>query len=54
MKHGVAQSQEWIIYVFLDTAYAHIPKSERGKFDSKARKCILLEGEKVHFARVWQ
>ena len=28
--------------VFGCTAYAHIPKSERGKFDSKARKCILL------------
>ena len=23
-------------------AYAHVPKDERGKFDSKSRKCILL------------
>ena len=28
--------------VFGCTAYAHIPKDERGKFDSKARKCVLL------------
>ena len=28
--------------VFGCDAYAHIPKDERGKFDSKARKCILL------------
>ena len=28
--------------VFGCAAYAHIPKDERGKFDSKARKCILL------------
>ena len=28
--------------VFGCDAYAHIPKDERGKFDSKARKCILV------------
>lgn len=28
--------------VFGCDAYAHIPKNEQGKFDSKARKCILL------------
>lgn len=28
--------------VFGCDAYSHIPKDERGKFDSKARKCILL------------
>ena len=28
--------------VFGCTAYAHVPKDERGKFDSKARKCVLL------------
>ena len=30
-------------------AYVHIPKDERGKFDSKARKCILVgySSEKV-------
>lgn len=28
--------------VFGCDAYAHIPKDERGKFDPKARKCILL------------
>ena len=28
--------------VFRCDAYAHIPKDERSKFDSKARKCILL------------
>ena len=28
--------------VFGCAAYAHIPKDERGKFDSKARKCILM------------
>ena len=28
--------------VFGCAVYAHIPKDERGKFDSKARKCILL------------
>jgi transposase InsO family protein len=28
--------------VFGCMAYAHIPKDERGKFDSKARKCTLL------------
>ena len=29
--------------VFGCAAYAHIPKDERSKFDSKARKCILLD-----------
>ena len=29
--------------VFGCEAYAHIPKDERGKFDSKTRKCILVE-----------
>ena len=28
--------------VFGSTAYVHIPKDERGKLDSKSRKCILL------------
>ena len=28
--------------VFGCDAYSHIPKDERGKFDTKARKCILL------------
>ena len=28
--------------VFGCDVYAHVPKDERGKFDSKARKCILL------------
>ena len=28
--------------VFGCDAYAHIPKDERGKYDSKARKCILV------------
>ena len=28
--------------VFGCDAYAHIPKDERGKFDAKARKCILV------------
>ena len=28
--------------VFGCDAYAHIPKDERGKFDTKARKCVLL------------
>ena len=28
--------------VFGSTAYVHIPKDERGKLDSKTRKCVLL------------
>ena len=28
--------------VFGSTVYAHIPKDERGKLDSKAQKCVLL------------
>ena len=32
--------------VFGCDAYAHIPKDERGKLDSKARKCILLGYER--------
>ena len=28
--------------VFRCTAYVHIPKDERGKLDSKTRKCISL------------
>ena len=28
--------------VFGCDAYSHIPKDERGKYDTKARKCILL------------
>ena len=28
--------------VFGCDAYAHVPKDERGKFDTKARKCVLL------------
>ena len=30
------------LQVFGCDAYAHIPKDERGKFDSKTRKCILV------------
>ncbi len=28
--------------VFGSTAYVHIPKDERGKLDSKTKKCALL------------
>ena len=28
--------------VFGSIAYAHVPKDERGKFDSKTRKCIMV------------
>ena len=40
--------------VFGCDAYAHVPKDERGKFDSKARKCILLSyGEKTKGYRLY-
>ena len=28
--------------VFGSDAYAHVPRDERGKFDSKSRKCIMV------------
>ena len=31
--------------VFGSDVYAHIPKDERSKFDSKTRKCIMLDME---------
>ena len=35
-------------------AYAHVPKDERGKFNSKARKCILLSyGEETKDYRLY-
>ena len=40
--------------VFGCDAYAHVPKDERGKFDSKARKCILLSyGEETKGYRLY-
>ena len=39
--HGVKPRVDHL-RVFGCEAYVHIPKDERGKFDSKARKCILV------------
>ena len=39
--HGKKPSVDHL-RVFGCDAYAHIPKDERGKFDKKARKCVLL------------
>jgi transposase InsO family protein len=48
--NGMTPHEAWYGYkpkvrhlrVFGCDAYAHIPRDERGKFDSKSRKCILL------------
>lgn len=39
--HGKKPSVDHL-RVFGCDAYAHVPKDDRGKFDTKARKCILL------------
>ena len=39
--HGTKPSVDHL-RVFGCDSYAHVPKDERGKFDTKARKCILL------------
>ncbi len=44
MKHGVVATKPDVSFlrVFGCSAYAHVPKVERCKLDTKARKCVLL------------
>ena len=43
MKVGLDKNlQVKHLRIFGCDAYAHVPKDERGKLDSKARKCIFV------------